>query len=221
MAAVQGGNRGLDRRGGPVLHHPDPGQHRPPGRRFGRDDPHADAQRGTCHRRAPPVSGGSLRDQSSLRGCSRRARDRSPGGSRVSAAGDRHRDRRGGCCSPRYSPPWEARWICRRWTRTTSTSFANPIILLPVLVAMLLGIPLAMAMFFAPSLVALDRVPVLKAFGLSFVRLPEEHPALPDLRSGRHGAGNPRLAAPDARAARCPARPDHRDLYGYRDIFYP
>ncbi|CRI65012.1 conserved membrane hypothetical protein [Thiocapsa sp. KS1] len=44
----------------------------------------------------------------------------------------------------------------------------NPIILLPVLVAMLLGIPLAMAMFFAPSLVALDRVPVIKAFGLSF-----------------------------------------------------
>ncbi len=46
--------------------------------------------------------------------------------------------------------------------------FANPMILLPVLVAMLLGIPLAMAMFFAPSLVALDQVPVLKAFGLSF-----------------------------------------------------
>ncbi|WP_373507797.1 BPSS1780 family membrane protein [Thiocapsa sp.] len=44
----------------------------------------------------------------------------------------------------------------------------NPIILLPVLLAMLLGIPLAMATFFAPSLVALDRVPVLKAFGLSF-----------------------------------------------------
>ncbi|EGV18126.1 BPSS1780 family membrane protein [Thiocapsa marina] len=46
--------------------------------------------------------------------------------------------------------------------------FANPMILLPVLVAMLLGIPLAMAMFFAPSLVALDQVPVLKAFKLSF-----------------------------------------------------
>ncbi|MFB1488789.1 MULTISPECIES: BPSS1780 family membrane protein [unclassified Thiocapsa] len=46
--------------------------------------------------------------------------------------------------------------------------FTNPMILLPVLVAMLLGIPLAMAMFFAPSLVALDQVPVLKAFGLSF-----------------------------------------------------
>ncbi|UHD18752.1 BPSS1780 family membrane protein [Thiocapsa bogorovii] len=45
--------------------------------------------------------------------------------------------------------------------------FANPMILLPVLAAMLLGIPLAMAMFFAPSLVALDQVPVLKAFGLS------------------------------------------------------
>jgi uncharacterized membrane protein len=44
---------------------------------------------------------------------------------------------------------------------------ANPIVLLPVLVAMLLGIPLAMAMFFAPSLVAIDQVPVLKAFGLS------------------------------------------------------
>ncbi|WP_175534760.1 BPSS1780 family membrane protein [Thiocapsa roseopersicina] len=45
---------------------------------------------------------------------------------------------------------------------------ANPIVLLPVLVAMLLGVPLAMAMFFAPSLVALDQVPVLKALGLSF-----------------------------------------------------
>ncbi|WP_296805968.1 BPSS1780 family membrane protein [Thiocapsa sp.] len=45
--------------------------------------------------------------------------------------------------------------------------FSNPMILLPVLVAMLLGIPLAMAMFFAPSLVALDQVPVFKAFGLS------------------------------------------------------
>jgi uncharacterized membrane protein len=37
-----------------------------------------------------------------------------------------------------------------------------------VLVAILLGIPLAMAMYFAPSLVALDQVPVLKAFSLSF-----------------------------------------------------
>jgi uncharacterized membrane protein len=45
---------------------------------------------------------------------------------------------------------------------------ANPIVLLPVLVAMLLGVPLAMAMFFAPSLVALDQIPVFKAFGLSF-----------------------------------------------------
>jgi uncharacterized membrane protein len=45
----------------------------------------------------------------------------------------------------------------------------NPVILLPVLVALLLGIPLAMAMYFAPSLVALDRVPVLQAFRLSFV----------------------------------------------------
>lgn len=40
---------------------------------------------------------------------------------------------------------------------------------LPVLVAMLLGIPLGMASFFAPALVALDDVPVLRAFKLSFL----------------------------------------------------
>jgi uncharacterized membrane protein len=45
----------------------------------------------------------------------------------------------------------------------------NPLVLLVVLIAMLLGIPLAMAMFFAPSLVALDEVPVLQAFRLSLV----------------------------------------------------
>jgi uncharacterized membrane protein len=45
---------------------------------------------------------------------------------------------------------------------------STPLLILPVLVAMLLGIPLAMAMYFAPSLVALDQVPVLKAFSLSF-----------------------------------------------------
>ncbi len=43
-----------------------------------------------------------------------------------------------------------------------------PVLLLPILVVMLLGILLGMALFFAPLLVALDRVPVLKAFGLSF-----------------------------------------------------
>jgi uncharacterized membrane protein len=46
---------------------------------------------------------------------------------------------------------------------------ATPLLVLPLLVAMLLGIPLAMAMFFAPSLVALDHVPVLEAFRLSLV----------------------------------------------------
>lgn len=45
---------------------------------------------------------------------------------------------------------------------------STPLLLLPVLVVMLLGIPLGMALFFAPLLVALDRTPVLKAFGLSF-----------------------------------------------------
>ncbi|MBK1722434.1 BPSS1780 family membrane protein [Thiocystis violacea] len=44
-----------------------------------------------------------------------------------------------------------------------------PSVLLPVLFAMLLGIPLAMAMFFAPALVALNDVPVLQAFKLSFM----------------------------------------------------
>jgi hypothetical protein len=46
---------------------------------------------------------------------------------------------------------------------------ATPLLVLPLLVAMLLGIVLAMAMFFAPSLVALDHVPVLEAFRLSLV----------------------------------------------------
>ncbi|MGQ9659163.1 MAG: BPSS1780 family membrane protein [Thermochromatium sp.] len=41
--------------------------------------------------------------------------------------------------------------------------------MLPVLIALLLGIPLAMAMFFAPVLVALDAVPVMQAFKLSFI----------------------------------------------------
>lgn len=40
---------------------------------------------------------------------------------------------------------------------------------LPVLVVMLLAVPLAMAVFFAPALVALNDVPVLRAFQLSFV----------------------------------------------------
>nr|WP_240905545.1 BPSS1780 family membrane protein [Thiorhodococcus mannitoliphagus] len=44
-----------------------------------------------------------------------------------------------------------------------------PSFLLPVLFALLLGIPLAMAMFFAPALVALNDVPVLQAFKLSFM----------------------------------------------------
>lgn len=42
-------------------------------------------------------------------------------------------------------------------------------VVLPVLVVMLLAIPLAMAMFFAPALVALNDVPVLRAFKLSFL----------------------------------------------------
>lgn len=46
---------------------------------------------------------------------------------------------------------------------------AAPALLLPVLVALLLGIPLAMAMFFAPALVALNDVPVFRAFKLSFM----------------------------------------------------
>lgn len=46
---------------------------------------------------------------------------------------------------------------------------AGPQVVLPVLIALLLGIPLAMAMFFAPALVALDAVPVMQAFKLSFM----------------------------------------------------
>jgi uncharacterized membrane protein len=45
----------------------------------------------------------------------------------------------------------------------------GPQFMLPVLIALLLGIPLAMAMFFAPALVALDAVPVIQAFKLSFM----------------------------------------------------
>ncbi len=47
--------------------------------------------------------------------------------------------------------------------------FASPAFLLPMLVAMLMGIALTMAMFFAPALVALNDVPVLQAFKLSFM----------------------------------------------------
>lgn len=46
---------------------------------------------------------------------------------------------------------------------------AGPPFMLPVLIALLLGIPLAMAMFFAPALVVLDAVPVMRAFKLSFM----------------------------------------------------
>lgn len=46
---------------------------------------------------------------------------------------------------------------------------AGPQFMLPVLIALLLGIPLAMAMFFAPALVVLDAVPVMRAFKLSFM----------------------------------------------------
>jgi uncharacterized membrane protein len=46
---------------------------------------------------------------------------------------------------------------------------AGPSFLLPVLIALLLGIPLAMAMFFAPALVALDAMPVMQSFKLSFM----------------------------------------------------
>lgn len=45
----------------------------------------------------------------------------------------------------------------------------SPMLALPFLVLMLFGIPLAMAVFFAPSLVALNDVPVLRAFRLSFL----------------------------------------------------
>ena len=46
---------------------------------------------------------------------------------------------------------------------------AGPQFMLPVLIALLLGIPLAMAMFFAPALVVLDAVPVMRALKLSFM----------------------------------------------------
>lgn len=45
----------------------------------------------------------------------------------------------------------------------------SPALLLSALIAMLLGIPLAMAVFFAPALVALNNVPVMRAFKLSFM----------------------------------------------------
>ncbi|WP_295405570.1 BPSS1780 family membrane protein [uncultured Thiocystis sp.] len=45
----------------------------------------------------------------------------------------------------------------------------SPMLALPFLILMLLGLPLAMAVFFAPSLVALNDVPVLQAFRLSFL----------------------------------------------------
>lgn len=45
----------------------------------------------------------------------------------------------------------------------------GPAFALPVLVGLLLGLPLGMALFFAPSLVALNDVPVLRAFKLSFL----------------------------------------------------
>lgn len=45
----------------------------------------------------------------------------------------------------------------------------GPQFMLPILIALLFGIPLAMAMFFAPALVALDAVPVIQAFKLSFL----------------------------------------------------
>jgi hypothetical protein len=41
--------------------------------------------------------------------------------------------------------------------------------MLPVLITLLLGIPLAMGMFFAPALVALDAWPVMRAFRLCFM----------------------------------------------------
>jgi hypothetical protein len=45
----------------------------------------------------------------------------------------------------------------------------GPLLLLPVLFALLLGMPLAMAMVFAPALVALNDVPVLQSLKLSFL----------------------------------------------------
>ena len=50
----------------------------------------------------------------------------------------------------------------------TAEQFKNLLILL-ILVPLMLGIPLAMAMFFAPVLVALKAVPVMHAFKLSFM----------------------------------------------------
>ena len=45
---------------------------------------------------------------------------------------------------------------------------AGPLMLLPVLLAVLIGVPLTMSVYFAPLLVALNEVPVLRAFKLSF-----------------------------------------------------
>lgn len=44
----------------------------------------------------------------------------------------------------------------------------SPLLLLPLLIVFFLSVPLTMAMFFAPSLVLLNDVPVLRAFKLSF-----------------------------------------------------
>lgn len=45
----------------------------------------------------------------------------------------------------------------------------SPAFLLPMLIGLALGLPLAMAMVFAPALVAIDEVGVLRAFKLSFM----------------------------------------------------
>ena len=51
---------------------------------------------------------------------------------------------------------------------TIDPAQAGPLVLLASLVALLLIVPLAMAVYFAPALVALNEVPVLRAFKLSF-----------------------------------------------------
>ncbi len=53
--------------------------------------------------------------------------------------------------------------------RIDSFAMSGPILALPGLLAMLLLIALSMAMFFAPLLVALNNVPVLQSFKLSFM----------------------------------------------------
>ncbi|MBS1203060.1 MAG: hypothetical protein H6R22_1569 [Chromatiaceae bacterium] len=45
----------------------------------------------------------------------------------------------------------------------------GPMVLMPVLLGLLVAVPIAMAILFAPALVALNDVPVLRALELSFI----------------------------------------------------